>query len=161
SHSGKDTEGKEFLGRVFAGTPVRAVFEEYDKLMDQRSVNHNRISADIRASACVFVLLDPHAEKLNHTRDWIAWECGVASAAEKTIWVFARQKHLYQITIVTPHVQQLVRYSTYDLWYSYVRAIVESYDNSAVTRNTLGGSAFAGIIADEENKIAAMAIGAL
>ena len=79
SHSAKDKELVAFVSQAFASIQVRAVFEEFEAIL-KGAANAGRIASDIRQSNGVFVLLGKHAEELRHSRDWVAWESGVAAS---------------------------------------------------------------------------------
>lgn len=160
SHSAKDRKGVEFFSKVFSGTKVRAVFEEFERLIGL-SINSKQIQADINNSNCIFILLDENVENIKHTRDWVSWECGYGSQNNRDVWVFEKQEDYEKISIVTPSLKHYVLYNPTDDWFPYVRAIVDSYDNSNVLTTTLATTAIGGAITDKADKAAGIVFGAL
>lgn len=160
SHSAKDKEAVDYLSKIFAGTNVRAVFEEYEKLSGVL-INTHQIQAHINNSNCVFILLDENVEKLNYTRDWVVWESGFASQMNRDIWLFEKQKDVDKISIVIPSVHHYVSYNLDTNWFPYIKDIIQSYDDSNVITTALASSAIGGAITDKKNKVAGFVMGAL
>lgn len=129
SHSAGDDDIVAFFSKVAAGTRVRLVFEEFERLTSGE-VNAQKIQAEIQESAAVFLLLGPHVQSIPHTRDWVVWESGVAH--NKDVWVFERARDYGQIQVVTPVIRHYVLYETDDAWFPYIRRVIESYDDSHV-----------------------------
>ncbi len=129
SHSGRDGDLRSFFSEAFAGTKVKAVFEEFEKLI-RGTVTSQQITKDIEASKAVFTVLSENVENIPHTRDWVVWEVGVAK--NKDIWVFEPYSHFGRVSVVTPHLKHYVLFDLSDAWRDYIRRIVESYDDSHV-----------------------------
>lgn len=87
SHSSKAKNLVSFLSDAFSGTKVKAVYEEFEKIMSG-DISEEKIRNDIKESNAVFVLLSEEVEKLKHTRDWVVWEAGIAKENNRDIWVF-------------------------------------------------------------------------
>ena len=87
SHSQDDENLKGYFNKIFASSPVKAVYEEYEQLISG-DVTVEKIKQDIDTSNAVFVLLSENVERKPHTRDWIAFEAGYASGKRKEVWVF-------------------------------------------------------------------------
>lgn len=157
SHSQKDQPLKDFIANAFAITKVKAVFEEYEKILNG-TVTADKIAGDIENSQAVFVLLSDNVQNIPHTRDWVVWETGIAK--NKDIWVFEPYFQSGKISVVTPYLKHYVVYSTHDSWLAYIRQIIESYDDSHVLSTMLlaGG---AGAMLAEKNKGPAALLGAL
>lgn len=137
SHSRHDRDLVDFLSRVAAGTQVQLVFEELEGMINGR-VTAAKIQADIEASNAVFVLVTPKLGEISHSRDWVAWETGVA--AKRDVWVLERRADFGLIEMVTPALSHLVRYDPTDEWFPYFRAIIESYDDSHIFPAVAAGS---------------------
>jgi hypothetical protein len=131
SHSAKDTPIIEFINRAFASTKVAAKYEEIEAIIDGRKTA-DQISADIARSNAVFILLGENVEKLQHTREWVLWESGVAKAANKEIWVFESRADHGKLSVLIPHLHHHVCFEYSDPWLVYIRAVVSSYDDSHV-----------------------------
>ncbi len=56
SHSGKDKNLRDFFSNIFAGTKVKAIFEEFEKIPTGR-VTSEKIIRDIEGSKAMFVIL--------------------------------------------------------------------------------------------------------
>jgi hypothetical protein len=126
SHSKEDEEIKTLFNKAFASTHVRAIYEEYEKLISGQ-VTVEKITKDIDSSVAVFVLLSMNVEKLQHTRDWVAFEAGYAYAKGIDVWVFEPLDEKNSITLVTPGLSYYVPLSTGDMEYVKIRKILDSY----------------------------------
>lgn len=76
SHSGKDKDLRDFFSNAFAGTKVKAIFEEFEKILIGK-VTSEQIARDIENSKAVFVILSQNVQDIPHTRDWVVCETGV------------------------------------------------------------------------------------
>jgi len=108
SHSRADQDGIDFINKAFASTKVEAKYEEIEAILHgQRSAAD--ISRDIIQSNALFVLLGREIEELKHTRDWVAWESGVAAGAafqaNKDIWVFEPLEESPRLSVAIPHLR--------------------------------------------------------
>lgn len=162
SHSSHDKEIISHFAKAFSGTKVKAVFEEFEKMLGNH-INQAKIKQDIEASNAVFILLSEKASSLKHTRDWVVWESGVGS--NKDIWVFEPISDSAKISIVIPRLNHLVLYDLHEIWQTYIRTIVQSYDDSHVLASVLAGSIEGAAIAHgnskKKNKSDAATAGAL
>jgi len=157
SHSQKDQALKDFIANAFAITKVKAIFEEYEKIING-TVTADKIAEDIGNSQAVFVLLSDNIQNIPHTRDWVVWETGIAK--NKDIWVFEPFLQSGLISVVTPYLKHYVLYNTNDSWLNYIRKIIESYDDSHVLPTILAAGSVGAILA-EKNKAEAAFLGAL
>ena len=140
SHSSSDKKVLGFFSTIFASTNVRAVFKEIEGFAS------NSLYVDImnyiRISSAVFILLGKNAQKLKHTRDWIAWESGISKTLEKEIWVFEPIHLLGKINVVIPDLSHYVIYWDSKELTHYIRNIIDSYDESKkLSSSVLGGAA--------------------
>ena len=83
----------------------------------------------------MFVLVTRNVHALPHTRDWVVWECGVAS--NKDVWVLEPTSDLGEVTIITPVLHDYVLFEPSDSWFAYLRSVMESYDDSHVLGTVL------------------------
>jgi len=149
SHSSKDTESINFFNTMFSTTKISAIYEEYDQA-EGKHVNNQKIRNDIASSDAVFVLLDKAIENLQHTRDWITWEIGVAKGLNKKVFVFEKAKDHGKIGIVIPHLDHFFSYEPNNTnWRNYIKPIIESFDNSN-TLSTITLSSVAGAALSED-----------
>ncbi len=130
SHSSRDRDLRDFFSNAFAGTKVKAVFEEFEKFPIGKTdkITVSKVSADIESSNAVFVILSQNVQNIPHTRDWVIWETGVAK--NKDIWVFEPYQQLGKISVVIPYLRHYVMFGTTNYWLGYIRRIIESYDDS-------------------------------
>lgn len=160
SHSQLDDDLKNFFAKVFSTTAnVKAIWEEYEKIINLEPITSEKIKEDIKRSNAVFIILSQNIENNQHTRGWINWESGVASAYNRDIWVFEPFEQLGKNTTIVPHLSHYVLFEINDPWFSYINQIINSYNDlnvftSMVTKltelTTLGGLAGA-TIADKSN----------
>lgn len=101
SHSKQDKDIVHFFLEAFAGTKVKPHCEEFEA-QPPRGIGAEKTAADIQASNAIFVLLSENVEKLHHTRDWVAWECG--TALNNDIWVFEPVRSLNRVSVAVPRV---------------------------------------------------------
>lgn len=129
SHSSQDVQLVDFFSRLAAGTKVRLVFEEFEKIISG-AVSSSSIKAHIEGAKAVFLLLSPNVQGIPHTRDWVLWESGVA--ANKDIWVFERLSDRGRVSVITPFLRHYVVFEANDSYFRYLRPVLESYDDSHV-----------------------------
>lgn len=146
SHSQHDKELVSFISTVFAGTKVKACFEEFEKLATG-VVTSAKILEDIDASSAVFLLLSRNVERIPHTRDWVVWESGAAKM--KPIWVFESLDEGQSVSIAVPHLNNYVLFARTDEWRTYLRQVVNSFDNSSLLPTVLGTAGAGGAIAKD------------
>lgn len=157
SHSQKDKDLRDFFSNAFAGTKVKAIFEEFEKIL-RGQVTSEHIKKDIENSKAVFVILSQNVQDIPHTRDWVIWETGVAK--NRDIWVFEPYSQFGRISVITPYLKHYVIFDTSDDWLGYIRRIIESYDDSNVLQTLLltGG---VGALLAEKDKISGAVLGTL
>jgi hypothetical protein len=136
SHSQLDNDLKNFFAKIFSSTKVKAIWEEYEKIINQQEITSEKINEDIRISNAVFITLSQNIENIRHTRDWINWESGVASANNKDIWVFEPFEQLGKITVPIPHLCHYVIFEINASWLNYIYRIITSYDDSNILSTT-------------------------
>jgi hypothetical protein len=157
SHSQKDKNLRDFLSNAFAGTKVKPIFEEFEKIF-RGIVTSVHIAKDIENSKAVFVILSQNVQNIPHTRDWVVWETGVAKSRD--IWVFEPYSQFGGISIVIPYLRHYVIFDTNDDWLAYIRRIIESYDDSHVLPTLLLTGGIGAALA-EKDKIGGAVLGAL
>jgi len=150
SHSSKDRLIVDFFSNAFAVTKVRAIFEEFEAIVESRR-GAPEILADIARSNAIFVLLTRNVQRLPHTRDWVVWETGVGAApgvgsgvANKDIWVFEPSEETPYLSVVIPRLRHYVRFDRSDAWLGYIRNIITSYDDSHILPAIVAGAAVGG-----------------
>jgi hypothetical protein len=142
-------------------TNVRAIFEELEKT-PPLGVTADKIENDIKASNALFVLLSENVEELQHTRDWVTWECG--RAVNKEVWVFEPAASHGKISIAVPKVNHYVIYEETEEWRVYIRSIIENYDDSKVLPTLLATATTGAAINDKDRvdgAIGGLAVGVL
>jgi len=127
SHSAKDKGTVDFFSNAFAGTKVRAVFEEFEKILTGE-ITPSKVITDIESSKAIFVILSENVQNIPHTRDWVLWETGVAT--NRDIWVFEPYPLFGTISVVIPCLRHYVIFGINGPWLGYIRRIIESYDDS-------------------------------
>lgn len=141
SHSSKDKELVSFLTRAFASTKVKAVFEEFEAIL-QGPANAPRILKNISQSNAIFILVGRNAETLSHTRDWMGFEGGAAAQANKDIWVLETLSDMDMLSFAVPRLQHYVCFDHKDeRWQGYLTQIINSYDDSHVIPAIAAGGA--------------------
>ncbi len=147
SHSKRDQDLVGFFSSAFAGTKVKAVFEEFEKILTGE-ITSPKVMQDIENSNAVFVILSQNVQKIPHTRDWVVWETGIAK--NKDIWVFEPYSQLDSISVVTPYLRHYVIFSMTEDWFGYIRNIIESYDDSHILPTVLTGAGIGAALAEED-----------
>jgi len=158
SHSQKDENFQSFFSKAFAGTNVKAVFEEFEKI-SKGKITRDDIGRDIENSRAVFVILSQNVEKIPHTRDWVVCETGIAK--NKDVWVFEPNSQYGKISVVVPTLRNYVVFGVHDTWLGYIRRIIESYDDSQTLPTALvtgGLGALVGSALSEEEDTSAGAV---
>lgn len=158
SHSSKDTKQRSFLNQAFASTNVQAKYEEIEAI-GKGSRTAAQIAADIAQSNAIFVILGPNAERLKHTRDWMAWESG--NAINKDLWVLEAQEDSSTVSMVIPRLRHYVCFDYNDQWLAYLRQIVSSYDDSHVLKAGVVGAGLGAAIGGEGSAGVGAIIGGL
>ena len=157
SHSRKDKNLIDFFSNCFAGTKVKAIFEEFEKIF-RGTITSEHIVKDIENSKAVFVILSENVQNIPHTRDWVIWETGLAK--NRDIWIFEPYQQFGRISIVTPYLRHYVIFDTSDDWLGYIRRIIESYNNSHVLPTLLVTGGIGALLA-EKDKIGGAVLGTL
>jgi hypothetical protein len=157
SHSAKDASLKNFINQAFATTKVEAKYEEIEAILEGRRTAP-QIAADITRSNAVFVLLGENVEQFRHTQQWMTWESGVGAQSNKEIWVFEAFPDREKLSTLIPHLHHHVCFDYTDPWLAYLRAIVNSFDDSHVLPAI--SAAIAGGVA-AENPAAGLLVGGI
>ncbi|HYX72384.1 MAG TPA: hypothetical protein VE732_06410 [Nitrososphaera sp.] len=143
SHSQRDERIKDLFLRAFRGTGVADIYQEYEDA-PPTGVTAEIIERNIEASSALFVLLSETVQGLQHTRDWIVYECGLAK--NKPIWIFEPHESFGRITVAIPRFNQYVRFRNDSVFRQYIHSIVASYNDSPLlaklVSTTLGGLAY-------------------
>ncbi len=135
SHSKHDADIKRFFGDLFGRSNVKALSVEYEKYHPPA---WRYIQPQIAKSAAVFVLLGPNVQQLAHTQVWIGSETGGVPQG-KEVWVFEHTQ--YPCDIPIPNVHHYMIYDYGEECQNYIRAIIESYDDSATLPSLVAGGA--------------------
>lgn len=138
SHSARDEGSNGFFHRAFSMETVKAVYFEFETVPRPGGAIENLIAS----SNAVFIVLGPGAVGLPHTRSWINWEAGVASAKGRDIWVFEPYPATHDLPI--PRFRHYMVFEDHPGFLSYVRQIIRSYDDSAVLPSALAGGTAGG-----------------
>lgn len=129
SHSQRDEAIKDLFLRAFRGSNVDDIYREYENAPPS-GVTAQLIANDIEMSSAVFVLLSETLESLPYTRDWILFECGVAAAKQKPVWVFEPYTSFGRITTTIPQFEHYVRFNDSDAWRQYLQSIAASHNDA-------------------------------
>lgn len=141
SHSKEDEEIRLLFGDIFGKTKVEARWAEYEKWQPPA---WNYIQQEIAKSAAIFVLLGPNVQLLAHTQVWIGSETGAAPPG-KEVWVFEHFDKICNVPI--PNVHHYMLYNYDRPFHDYIRAIIESYDDSPTLPSALVGGVIGAAIA--------------
>lgn len=155
SHSQHDKDTIHFFLEAFAGTKVKPHLEELES-PPPAGIGAGKIASDIQTANAVFVLLSETVESLNHTRDWIAWECG--TAMNKDVWVFESPSRIGKSSVVVPRVTHYAVFEHTAEWRNYLREIIASYDDSHVIP-TLSAATSGGALLNAKDRATGAAIG--
>lgn len=163
SHSSKDRELVDVLARAFASTKVKAIYEEFESIV-QGPATAQRILQHISQSNAVFVVIGKNVEEKRHTRDWVGFESGAASAsslqATKDVWVLESMQDTDALSVVIPRLQHYVCFDrTDERWQAYLTQVIASYDDSHVLTAMAAGG-LAGVAAGRKPEAALAGIGA-
>ncbi len=138
SHSQHDKNLVDLFSRAFADTPVKMRKMEFERIQLKQEIKTEDIQKEINNSVAVFVLISENVCNIPHTRDWVAWETGYAAHAGKDIWIFEPISDFNKIDIVIPYFNHYTPIDVkMDNAYSYLRNIIESYDNSQILQKVL------------------------
>ncbi len=80
----------KFFHNAFKDTGVKAVAMEYEGWHRNKEPNWKWIRKEITKSKALFVILTKNVASIMHTRNWVAFEIGVAAASipQKPVYVF-------------------------------------------------------------------------
>ena len=131
SHSQYDEDIRTFFDEVFAGTKVKAIRVEFEK-MELKKYNlplSEFIIHQLKTSDALFVLLGPNINRSQFTQSWVGFETGFAVGWEHTqhIWVFEPMNHA-PIQFPIPFLHHYVPYVMSDGWHDYIKSIVKAYE---------------------------------
>lgn len=136
SHSKSDVDLKNFFATVFSTTKVKAIWEEYEKIINPELITSEKIKNDIKRSNAIFIILSQNVQNLLHSRDWILWESGVGTINNKDIWVFEPFEQLGRISTIVPNLKHYVLFEINEPWFDYIYRIITSYDDSNILLTT-------------------------
>jgi hypothetical protein len=120
-----------------------------------------QIKTDINASHAIMVVLGPQAEALKHTRDWVVWESGNASAVGKDIWVLEAFEDSQKLSVVIPHLRHYVAFHYTDSWLIYLRQIIASCDDSQAIKTIAATTGLGALIGEGPGALIGGGIGLL
>jgi len=143
SHSKEDEKIVKFFGTIFGSTQVKAIYKEFEGFKDPEAWVD--IQRDISRSNAIFILLSENVQSIRHTRDWVVWESALASPMRKDIWLFEPFEVVGSIDVIIPHVDHYFVYEQKNEYQTYIKKIVESYDDSQVLPATLIGAGIGAI----------------
>jgi ribosomal protein S27E len=126
SHSREDEDFKTYLNKAFAVSKVRAVYEEYESIISG-DITVQKIIEDITSSDALFVILSKTIERIQYTREWIAFEAAFAYATGKDVWIFEPADQFGQFTFVTPGVSHYAPIYYDDGSFAKLKSIIDSY----------------------------------
>jgi hypothetical protein len=129
SRSGRDKNLVDFFSNILAGTKVKGIFEEFEKILACK-ITSAQVASDIENSNAVFVILSQNVQNIPHTRDWVVWEAGVAK--NKDIWIFEPLRQFGSISVITPYLKHYIIFEINNPYLGYIRKVVESSDDSHV-----------------------------
>lgn len=141
SHSQRDEDIKDLFLRAFRGTGVTDIYQEYEDA-PPTGVTAEIIERNIEASSALFVLLSERVQGLQHTRDWILFECGLAK--NKSIWVFEPYELYGRITVTMLRFNHYVRFRNDSVFRQYIHSIIASYNDGPMW-GKLGSTALGGL----------------
>jgi len=141
SHSKKDLDLINFFAKAFAITNVKAIYEEIER---RGTATQQQVSLDIDKSRAIFILLSENVQNIEHTRDWVLWETGVAK--NKDVWVFEPYNQMGRIKVAIPKVNHYVIYHINDSWLNYIKNIIDSYDDSNVLSSSIIGAGLGALV---------------
>ena len=133
SHSRSDTEIRDSFQKIFGRTEVKANLVEYEQFHPPAWFY---IQQQIAASATLFVLLGPEMASLAHTQVWVGSETG-AVLPPKEVWVFEHHQNVSGVPI--PNTHHYMPYSFEIQDEEYIKAIIESYDDSPIIPGVVAG----------------------
>lgn len=126
SHSKKDTNIRNSFETIFKQTEVKAIFWEHEPKFKP---DYRAIKDEILDSKAVFLLLGSNINGTNYTKNWIAFEVGVACALKKKVWVF--EQIGTKIEFPLPYLTDYMMYNLAESGhYNYVKSVIEAYGNN-------------------------------
>ena len=103
SHSRRDKELVHNMIKVLYRANVQAFVAEFEELGEYGMLTADDIRREIQSSDMLALLLTRSVTASPYTRNWVAYEVGVAHALNKPIWVF-ESEHEFVQDFPVPHV---------------------------------------------------------
>ena len=142
SHSQSDENLKNFINRSFASSSVKAIYEEYEELINGK-ISIKKIRQDISESNAIFVVLSENVNKLTYTRDWVAFESGFGAASKKDVWVVEPIEDRDNFSFITPGLTDYLPFNTgSDNFLKYFKLVIDSYDYNFIPKPKIKGVPF-------------------
>ena len=116
SHSRRDENIINFFTKVFSRIGIKSIFMELEDLSYKDA--GNEIANSIREECdAVIVLLGKNVlyaprRSTRHTRNWVAFEVGVAAGCKKSVWVFENSR--IPIYFPIPYITDYYKYKLND-----------------------------------------------
>jgi len=95
SHSKDDNISQNFFDKLFRSVNHKAFWYSWEGPTPPHA---ETLIKAINNSASLFVVLSKSMEK-PHTRSWIGYEVGIASALNKNVWVFEPENEFYNVPV--------------------------------------------------------------
>lgn len=157
SHSRHDKDILDSFDSLFAGTNVKAVRMEFEKINETAA---EEIRKWIEQSSSVFVLLGPNIVNMGQTKSWISWEIGLATSMKKPIWVFEQFDN--SIDFPVPYLNHYVLYNLGDKQHmDYIKGLIEKHEKNPELAATVLGALIGGAIGNAPGAIIGGLLGLL
>ncbi len=106
SHSRRDERLVGALHQAFRNVGHSTIIEEYIPRTQQAEIPYEEIRRNVERSNYVFLFLTDNVVATEYTKNWIAYEVGVASALERRLFVFERKGFVlpYPVPYVTDYM---------------------------------------------------------
>jgi len=122
-HSRLDTEWPNFFDKAAGKAEVRLFEAEW---FDEKSPNWLHLKEQIRRSMAVFFLKGPSITNSTYTTNWVSWECGVAAALKRDLWVFESMRN--PVFMPVPYLTDYVPYDPQDNEHvAFVANLLQNY----------------------------------
>jgi hypothetical protein len=126
SHSKDDHDGKRFIGLVCSNAGMKTEMVEYSQTS---IVDADLVRKAIDGCQALFVMMSKHMVDQGHTRNWIAFEMGIAYSMNKPIFVLENSAD--HVAFGVPRVDYYILYSDTE---SAVKALTMIFSSDKVNR---------------------------
>ena len=110
SHSRNDERGRKFFDTLFAATPHEAYWYSFEGPAPPHGPSiYNAIKRE--STVAMFVVLSPEMDN-EHTRAWVGYEVGLATALNKYIFVFEHEDENVNVNVPVPNLSGYFLYPT-------------------------------------------------